>query len=215
MTAKKSTAAAKRDRAAYLKEWRAANVEKRKAYNARHYRENLEARRAWGAANYRKNAESYKARAAKWAKANRERRQAITDKWRAEHPEIYAAARRRDWVKNKPKRQALSRDYRKRKPEFIRSLRVAWRSQHPGDNAHRVGLRRTRKMQATPPWADLKAIKAIYARAAALKKATGEDWHVDHEIPLQHPLVCGLHVPANLRVIRAAVNLSKGNRLSA
>jgi hypothetical protein len=208
-------AKSKAARAAYLKKWREANAEKRKAYGHEYYRANKERMNREAAERYRANAESYKARAARWAKANRERRQAITDKWRAEHPEIYAAARRRDWVKNKPKRQALSRDYRKRKPEFIRSLIAAWHARNPGANAHRVGLRRTRRMQATPPWADLEAIKAIYARAAALKKATGEDWHVDHEIPLQHPLVCGLHVPANLRVIRAAVNLAKGNRLSA
>jgi hypothetical protein len=40
-------------------------------------------------------------------------------------------------------------------------------------------------------------------------------FHVDHVIPLRHPLVCGLHAHTNLRVVPALVNLKKGNRMLA
>lgn len=41
-----------------------------------------------------------------------------------------------------------------------------------------------------------------------------EGHHVDHEIPLSHPLVCGLHCLANLQYLTAEENLAKGNSFS-
>ena len=43
-------------------------------------------------------------------------------------------------------------------------------------------------------------------------KYCGQDYHVDHRIPLQGELVSGLHVPSNLQVITAEENQKKGNR---
>ena len=40
---------------------------------------------------------------------------------------------------------------------------------------------------------------------------TGVVHHVDHEMPLVHPLVSGLHVPANLQVIPGSMNRKKSN----
>ena len=60
-------------------------------------------------------------------------------------------------------------------------------------------------------WANGLAIKAIYAEAKRRTLETGVTHHVDHEIPLQHPLVCGLHVESNLRVMTGADNMRKHN----
>jgi hypothetical protein len=64
---------------------------------------------------------------------------------------------------------------------------------------------------ATPAWADFRAINAVYAQAKALESADGIARHVDHEIPLKHPMVCGLHVHNNLRVLTALDNMRKHN----
>jgi hypothetical protein len=65
--------------------------------------------------------------------------------------------------------------------------------------------RRATKLQASPLWADQEKIKQIYATRP-------EGYHVDHIIPLQHPLVCGLHCEFNLQHLPAAENLTKHNR---
>lgn len=59
------------------------------------------------------------------------------------------------------------------------------------------------------------AIAAFYAEADRLTRETGIPYHVDHIVPLQSPIVCGLYAPANLRPIPGAENCSKGQRVPA
>ena len=67
------------------------------------------------------------------------------------------------------------------------------------------------RILATVPWADFDEIRKVYKEAARLTLETGIEHHVDHEIPLNHPRVCGLHVHFNLRPIPAKPNMSKSN----
>ena len=66
--------------------------------------------------------------------------------------------------------------------------------------------RRAFKLNATPKFANLNRIKEIY-------KNCPKGFHVDHIIPLNNKLVCGLHVEWNLQYLPAKENLSKSNKL--
>ncbi len=118
--------------------------------------------------------------------------------WRAENREKIAVQQAAWYAANREARAAYSAAYRAT-PDG-RAIRNA-------DAARR----RAALMRATPEWADDTAIAAIYREAVELELTTGESYHVDHVVPLQSAYVCGLHVPANLRPLPGAENLSKNN----
>lgn len=77
-------------------------------------------------------------------------------------------------------------------------------------------LRDKRSKQATPSWLTPEQKQQIvdtYEHMRDCRAVTGEDYHVDHIVPLRGENVCGLHVPWNLQVMPAHVNMSKSNSL--
>lgn len=71
--------------------------------------------------------------------------------------------------------------------------------------------RRKNRDKSMPPWADKKAIQSIYIKARYLTKKTGIRHEVDHIIPSNHPLVCGLHIESNLQILTEDENIKKSN----
>lgn len=73
--------------------------------------------------------------------------------------------------------------------------------------------RRAKLKQAYPRWAEIEKdeIQQLYAYAKQLESITDTKWHVDHIVPLNHELVCGLHCLANLQVMPKTKNLEKSN----
>ncbi|WP_348697588.1 hypothetical protein [Duganella fentianensis] len=72
--------------------------------------------------------------------------------------------------------------------------------------------RRYAESRATPSWADFDAMNAIYQEARRLTLQDGIQRNVDHVIPLRSPIVCGLHVENNLRIIEKSENEKKRNK---
>ena len=80
----------------------------------------------------------------------------------------------------------------------------------------REASRRSRKLGATPIWLTKEQkshITDFYWLAKDLEAISGQKYHVDHIVPLQGKQVCGLHVPWNLQVIPADINISKSNKV--
>ena len=65
--------------------------------------------------------------------------------------------------------------------------------------------------RAKPPWTSWKECNVFWERSAQATRETGIQHSVDHIVPLRHPLVCGLHTPANLAVTTLAANIRKSN----
>jgi 5-methylcytosine-specific restriction endonuclease McrA len=65
--------------------------------------------------------------------------------------------------------------------------------------------------RATPPWVLKSDILRFYKKAARLTEETGIQYEVDHIIPLNHELVCGLNIPENLQIITQEENRKKSN----
>lgn len=79
-----------------------------------------------------------------------------------------------------------------------------WKKNNPQSGAAWQALRRAQERKCTPPWADLKAIRAFYLQCP-------KGMHVDHIIPIINDKVCGLHVLHNLQYLTAEENIRKNN----
>jgi len=118
-------------------------------------------------------------------------------KKRAENHELVIARRRQYTAKNRERLTEQNRKY--------------YENNKGSENAK--GARyRAKILQATPLWADHSKILEYYENAQELSVLIGEPCHVDHIVPLQSKIVCGLHVEHNLQVLPGLENRSKGNR---
>jgi hypothetical protein len=112
---------------------------------------------------------------------------------------------------NKEARNAKDKAYNKENKEAIKARKGKYYKDNRGEYIARNAKRRACKVQATPKWANLSKIEGLYKLAQYLTKKHGRQIHVDHIVPLQNPLVCGLHVEDNLQLLFADENLSKSN----
>jgi hypothetical protein len=97
----------------------------------------------------------------------------------------------------------------------LREYRNAWKEANKTQVLADNKVRRRKHRDATPPWLTRKQkseIRQLYQIAITMTQTTGEQYVVDHIVPLRGEEVCGLHVPWNLRVITQEENLKKSNK---
>lgn len=106
-----------------------------------------------------------------------------------------------------------NRHYHLKNGDVIRAKKKVYQLEHYYRNKiqyyARNAKRRGRLLNATPNWLveqDFDDIKNFYIEAQYF------GYDVDHIIPLQNKLVCGLHVPSNLQIISHTENVRKNNK---
>jgi 5-methylcytosine-specific restriction endonuclease McrA len=105
-----------------------------------------------------------------------------------------------------------------RPAEVKREYQTAWKERNAVWVKADTKSRRRKHREATPKWltvAQKATMREIYKIAITMTQTTGEQYVVDHIVPLRSHEVCGLHVPWNLRVITQEENLKKSNKLLA
>jgi hypothetical protein len=147
-------------------------------------------------------------------------------RYRQENKEAIAAWKKADYEQNKERILSVQKKYysdnrekvihtvrlyNKNNRDKILAKQKIYQKKHLDRWNANKARRKATKLQATPLWADNKAISGLYKLASLFNK-TGINLHVDHIIPLQSDVVCGLHCEANLQLLPSSDNISKGNR---
>ncbi len=101
---------------------------------------------------------------------------------------------------------AYMRAWKRAHPEATTRHRRESVQRHSARHNSKQAARRAAKKCATPMWSEQDAIRAVY------EKAKHWNMEVDHVVPVRNPLVCGLHVHANLQLMAKSDNSAKGNR---
>lgn len=136
---------------------------------------------------YKKNAEAIKRKSAAYFLENREyllpKRRVYSKRSREQNPDVF---------------KKRGREYRKNNRPQLNARWAEWRA---------------KKFKAMPAWANKFFMDEAYSLARLRTKMLGFKWEVDHAVPLNSEIVCGLHCEQNLQVIPATHNRAKNNRV--
>lgn len=185
------------------REWHAQNKDAAHASN-----------KAWLAANHKRRSEKTRPYLRAYRAQHGERLKAMGRAYYQENkssPE-YIRTRQAWSARNWRAIQARSQSYYEKNSEAIRKRTRSWAVRHPAkcqgySSARRAAEEQARLVKTTPE------LTRVFSKCRELTAATGVPHEVDHIYPLRGHLVCGLHVPSNLRVVTAKLNSRKGSKL--
>lgn len=156
-----------------------------------------------------RNKDTYRERDAAYYEATKDRQKTQRKEWYERNKES-AIERATQWNAENPERRKVIQSKNKQTRKHVVKAEY---ERNKADYFSRAAGRRVTVKQATPQWVDKDQVAEMYIIASKLNGFfTKPIFHVDHVVPLNNPLVCGLHVHTNLEVIPAKRNLSKGNR---
>lgn len=149
---------------------------------------------------YIKNRESIIKRVSEYVRENEEKIKALQASY---------------YLKNKDSIIKRAAQYAIANKDTISVKTSAYKKAHRPECNARSAAREAKKRNATPVWltnGHYEQMEETYILAKELQWLSEEPLHVDHIIPLQGENVSGLHVPWNLQVLPAFLNISKSNK---
>jgi len=182
-----------------FKRYGSATAPRRKAESFATPEESLANKKRLRQQHYQRNKDAYRERVRLWKRANPEAVRAYRE---ASEQTEEGRVRKREYNKR----------WRLKNVEKERARNVEYKSKNRDKQRANQALRRATLLRAKPSWLTRehrKQIGAIYKEAFRLSAETGVAYQVDHIVPLRGKVVCGLHVPWNLRVITAYENQTR------
>jgi hypothetical protein len=144
----------------------------------------------------------------KWLDANPMKMREINAAWELAHPGDRKDRKARSRPEDPEAVKRASRARRRLRRCHFAAKDKQWRVNNRPTVRAKAALRRAKKIQASPPWLTTEHRAEIHR----IYSSCPDGYHVDHIIPLNNPLVCGLHVPWNLQHLAANENIAKSNR---
>lgn len=138
---------------------------------------------------------------------DRDKAKAVSLRFRLAHPEKCRAWAKAYREANPDKAKVATQRWRDANRDRIREKSCAWAAANRDVKRSAYTRWRAQKLRATPAWANQDLIFSFYRMAEVFGLV------VDHIVPLQSKLVCGLHVEHNLQLLTASENGRKGNKL--
>lgn len=209
-----------------------------KENHRRRYAENRDALRAEALSRYYANHEANKERHREYMRSNRDVLSVKEREYRQKNREMYrlSAAARRARIQNDPEkyRESLEyrrqynnarrlkrheqqleyeRQYREKNRDKKREIALRWARRNP-EKTREIAHRRRARWRNSPGTHTSKDIRSIYeqqdGRCYWCQKPVGDDYHVDHRIPLARG---GTNAPDNIVISCPDCNMRKGAKM--
>lgn len=165
-----------------------------RASSLTYYKANRDSQRALKAVHYAANRDRVKAAASAYYAANKEKAKETNEAWRLANPE---------------KRRAAAAAWNLANPEKAKGCIAEWKAAHPESLLIYSQNRRARKNASGGKLSkglSAKLFKLQKGSCPCCKQPLGEDYHLDHKMPLA---LGGTNTDENMQLLRAKCNLQK------